>query len=76
MRDWPGSAGPRRESEPPARLTVDSRTSERQSYLFVTKLNADGTAGWTFNGEIPGKVVSTATRFLVTGSNGNYDSDM
>lgn len=48
-----------------------------QSDVFVTKLNADGTAGWTFSsGEIPGTVVSTATSFVVTGSNGNYDSDM
>jgi hypothetical protein len=48
-----------------------------QSDVFVVKLNADGTAGWTFSsGEIPGMVVSTATGFVVTGSNGNYASDM
>jgi hypothetical protein len=48
-----------------------------QADVFVTKLDADGTAGWTFSsGEIPGTVVSTATGFVVTGSNGNYDSDM
>ena len=48
-----------------------------QADVYVTKLNADGTAGWTFSsGEIPGTVVSSATSFVVTGSNGNYDSDM
>jgi hypothetical protein len=46
-------------------------------YLGVTKLNADGTAGWTFSsGQIPGTVVSSATGFVVTGSNGNNGTDM
>jgi hypothetical protein len=44
--------------------------------LGVTKLNADGTAGWTFSsGTFPGTVVSSGTNFVVTGSNGN-ESDM
>jgi hypothetical protein len=48
-----------------------------QGDVFVTKLKADGTAGWTFSsGENAGTVVSTATGFVVTGSNANYDSDM
>ena len=46
-------------------------------YLGVTKLNADGTAGWTFSsGQIPGLVVSSPTGFVVTGSNGNGGTDM
>lgn len=45
--------------------------------VFVTKLDADGTAGWTFSsGEIPGTVVSGATSFVVTGSNSDAESDM
>jgi len=44
---------------------------------FVTKLDADGTAGWTFSsGQIPGTVVSSGTSFVVTGSNGNGATDM
>ena len=46
-------------------------------YLGVTKLDADGTAGWTFSsGQIPGMVVSSGTGFVVTGSNGNGGTDM
>ena len=46
-------------------------------YLGVTKLNADGTAGWTFSsGQFPGTVVSSGTGFIVTGSNGNGGTDM
>jgi len=46
-------------------------------YLGVTKLNANGTAGWTFgSGEIPGMVVSSGTSFVVTGSNGFGNTDM
>jgi hypothetical protein len=44
--------------------------------LGVAKLNADGTAGWTFrSGMYPGTVASSATGFAVTGSNG-YEFDI
>jgi hypothetical protein len=46
-------------------------------YLGVTKLNADGTAGFTFSGgAFPGTVASSGTTFVVTGQNGNNESDM
>jgi hypothetical protein len=46
-------------------------------YLGVTKLGADGTAGWTFSsGGGPGTVVSSGTGFVVTGSTSNNQSDM
>ena len=42
----------------------------------VTKLNADGTAGWTFSsGQFPGTVVSSGTTFVVTGSTGNFNGN-
>ena len=44
--------------------------------IGVTKLNADGTAGWTFSsGEFPATVVSSGTGFIVTGSS-SMGSDM
>jgi len=44
--------------------------------LGVTKLNADGTAGWTFSsGTFPGTVVSSGTGFVVSGS-AAYESDL
>ena len=49
----------------------------KQSDVFVAKLNADGSAGWTFSsGAIPGTVASSGTRFVVTGSTSNWSSDM
>ena len=48
-----------------------------QADVYVTKLDADGTAAWTFSsGEIAGTVVSSGNVFVVTGSNGNSMSDM
>jgi hypothetical protein len=45
--------------------------------LGVTKLNADGTAGWTFSsGLFPVTVASFGTGFVVSGSNGFNESDM
>lgn len=45
--------------------------------IGVSKLDADGTAAWAFSsGEIPGTVVSSATTFVVIGSNGNSESDL
>jgi hypothetical protein len=50
---------------------------EKQSGAFVTKLDADGAAGWTFSsGSFPRTVVSSGTRFVVTGSNSSWNSDM
>jgi len=45
-------------------------------YLGVTKLNADGTAGFTFSGgAFPGTVVSSGNTFVVTGQSGTKDAD-
>jgi hypothetical protein len=44
--------------------------------LGVMKLNADGTAGWTFQmGQFPGTVASSGNVFVVTGSV-NYETDV
>src|SRR5205814_8180134 len=45
------------------------------SSLGVTKLDADGTARWTFSsGTFPKGVVSSGTGFIVTGSTGSASS--